>query len=191
MSSVAVIGAGAWGLALAIHAARAGLHVTLWARDPARVGERLPGHVLPGGVAVTGLLPDSGYDAALLAVPVQHLRGVAGQMAPFAPMLACAKGMESGTLCLPLEILDQLHPGAPAAVLSGPNFAHELAAGLPAASVIAASDAAVRDRLAELLGTPGFRLYGNADPLGVQLGGGCEERSGHRGRRGDRRRPGR
>ena len=171
MNSVAVIGAGAWGLALAIHAARAGLDVTLWARDPARVGERLPGHALPDGVAVTGLLPDSGHDAALLAVPVQHLRGVAGQMAPFAPMLVCAKGVESGTLCLPLEILEQLHPGAPAAVLSGPNFAHELAAGLPAASVVAASDAAVRDRLAELLGTPGFRLYGNADPLGVQLGG--------------------
>ena len=70
-----------------------------------------------------------------------------------------------------LEILAELRPNASAAVLSGPNFAHEIAAGLPAAAVVAARDKDVRDGVIELLATPGFRLYGNDDPVGAQLGG--------------------
>ena len=171
MSSVAVLGAGAWGTALAIHAARAGHRVALWARDPATAGRRLPGHPLPGRVQVTAALPGPGHDAVLLAVPAQHLRAVARHLRPAAPLLVCAKGFERDTGLLPLEVLAAVHPGVPAAVLTGPNFAHEVASGLPAAAVIAGTDAALRDRLAALLGTPGFRLYGNADPVGAQVGG--------------------
>ncbi len=178
MSSVAVIGAGAWGTALAIQAARAGATVTLWARDPARAaaiaatGEnpRLPGARLPEGVRITADLP-SAADAFLIAVPLQHMRAVAARLPDGAPMVCCAKGVEAGTLRLPLEILAELHPDAPAAVLTGPNFAGEIAAGLPAASVVAAADPALRTRIAGLLATQAFRVYGNDDPIGAQVGG--------------------
>ena len=176
MSRVAVVGAGAWGVALALQAHRAGRQVSLWARDPAalrtsRRSPRLPGHVLPDGIEVSGELPGAGFEAVLLAVPVPHLRAVAARLRPMAPLVVCAKGVEAGTGRLPLEIVHELHPGAPAAVLTGPNFAHEVAAGLPAAAVVAAADPGLRAALADLLGSPGFRLYGNDDPVGAQLGG--------------------
>ena len=179
MSSVAVIGAGAWGTALAIQAARAGNAVTLWARDPAlaeaivasRENLRLPGIRLPEPILVTSAMPDAA-DAVLLAVPTQHLRGVLGRLPiGLAPLVVCAKGVEQTTLRLPLEIAADVRPGAPSAILTGPNFAHEIAAGLPAAAVVAASDAGVRGSIAALLGTPSFRLYGNDDPIGAQVGG--------------------
>jgi glycerol-3-phosphate dehydrogenase (NAD(P)+) len=88
-----------------------------------------------------------------------------------APLLACMKGVETGTLRLPLEVVAELRPGVPAAVLTGPNFAHEVAAGLPAAAVVAAADAGLREHIAALLGTPAFRVYGNDDPVGAELGG--------------------
>jgi glycerol-3-phosphate dehydrogenase (NAD(P)+) len=179
MSSVAVIGAGAWGTALAIQAARAGNSVTLWARDAmraamlaaARENPRLPGMRLPEPILVTSELPETA-DVVLLAVPTQYLRGVLGRLARgAAPLVVCAKGVEQATLRLPLEIVAEMCPGTPAAVLTGPNFAHEIAAGLPAAAVIAAADAALREAVAALLGTPSFRLYGNDDPIGAQVGG--------------------
>lgn len=164
--SIAIVGAGAWGTALATQARRAGNEVLLWARDPARAASRVP-----PGVPVTSDLPGPGYDAILLAVPVQHLRAVAERFRPSAPVVVCAKGIERGTLLLPLEIVEDLHPGTPGAVLSGPNFAGEIAAGLPAASVVATTDPALRSRLMHLLATTSFRLYGNDDPVGAQLGG--------------------
>lgn len=179
MSSVAVVGAGAWGCALAIQAARAGNQVTLWARDPAnaaaleqsRETPRLPGQRLPGAIRVTAELPHH-VGLLLLAVPTQHLRGVVTALATgTAPLVVCAKGVEAGTLRLPLEIIAEQHPGAPAAVLTGPNFAHEVAAGLPAAAVVAGTDAALRDAVTARLATPAFRLYGNDDPIGAQIGG--------------------
>jgi glycerol-3-phosphate dehydrogenase (NAD(P)+) len=175
MNKVAVVGAGAWGTALAIQAARAGNAVTLWARDPAAfaAGEspRLPGVRLPAGIAVTGDLGALDGDCVLLAVPVAHLRAVlAGLRAP-GPLVVCAKGLEAGTLMLPAEILRDLRPAGASAILSGPNFAREVALGLPAAAVIASEDAVLRALLMDRLGSPTFRLYGNSDPLGVQLGG--------------------
>jgi glycerol-3-phosphate dehydrogenase (NAD(P)+) len=179
MSSVAVIGAGAWGTALAIQAARAGNSVSLWARDATRAAmlaagranPRLPGMRLPEPILVTSELPETA-DVVLLAVPTQYLRGVLGRLARgAAPLVVCAKGVEQATLRLPLEIVAEMCPGTPAAVLTGPNFAHEIAAGLPAAAVIAAADAALREAVAALLGTPSFRLYGNDDPIGAQVGG--------------------
>jgi glycerol-3-phosphate dehydrogenase (NAD(P)+) len=176
---IAVVGAGAWGTALAVQAARAGREVVLWARDADRAAAisadrespRLPGIVLPEAIEVTALLPDDAA-AILLTVPAQHLRDIAVRLprGP-APLLVCAKGVEIGTTRLPLEILAELHPGRPAAVLSGPNFAAEIARGLPAAAVIAAADADLREHLAALLATPQFRLYGNDDPVGTQVGG--------------------
>ncbi len=173
MSEVAVVGAGAWGTALAIQAARAGRSVVLWARDPARFsrGEtpRLPGFFLPDAVRVTGDLPTAGL--VLLAVPLQHMRGVAALLPPGGPVVVCAKGVEAHSRRLPLEILAEVLPGRPAAVLTGPNFAHEVAAGLPAAAVAAAVAAPVREAVAAALGTPSFRIYGNDDPVGAQVGG--------------------
>lgn len=176
MSSILVVGAGAWGTALVLHLAREGQQVTLWARDPApilvgRRSPRLPGHRLPDRIVVTGQLNAAAFDAALLAVPVQHMAAVAAGLPGRAPVVACAKGVEAGTLRLPLEILADLHPGRPAAVLTGPNFAHEVAAGLPAAAVLAAADAGLRASLAAMIGGPAFRIYGNDDPVGAQLGG--------------------
>ncbi len=179
MNDLAVVGAGAWGTALAIQAARAGRNVTLWARDPAnaaameqtRLNPRLPGIRLPGSIRVTAHLPATAA-AILLAVPMQHLRGIAERLPPNdAPLVACAKGVEAGTLRLPLEVLAEIRPGNPSAILTGPNFAHEVAEGLPAAATLAGPDAAVRDRIVALLATPSFRLYGNDDAIGAQIGG--------------------
>jgi glycerol-3-phosphate dehydrogenase (NAD(P)+) len=153
MSSLAVIGAGAWGRALAVQAARTGAAVR---------------HLAARG---TGLPPD-GCDAILVAPSLQHLRATLARLpAGAAPLVLCAKGIETGTLRLPLEIAAETHPGRAAAVLTGPNFAHEVAAGLPTATVLAAADAGLRDRLAGLLATPAFRVYGNDDPVGAQVGG--------------------
>ena len=103
---------------------------------------------------------------------MQHVRSVLNRPpTPAVPLVVCIKGVESGTLRLPLEVVTELRPGAQAAVLTGPNFAHEIAAGLPAARVIAAADAALRDRITALLATSSFRLYGNDDPVGAQVGG--------------------
>ncbi len=179
MSNIAVVGAGAWGTALAVQAARAGNDVTLWARDPARSqaiaasreNPRLAGHLLPGAVQIVDVLP-AAIDAVLLAVPMQHLRGVLQRLPlPAAPVVVCVKGVEATTLRLPLEVVAELCGSVTAAVLTGPNFAHEIAAGLPAAAVIAATDAALRDTIIALLATPAFRLYGNGDPIGAQVGG--------------------
>lgn len=179
MTEVTVIGAGAWGTALAIQAHRAGSHVRLWARDPAgaaqiatsRHNPRLPAASLPPEIAITANLA-SLAGLTFLAVPMQHLRGVLTRLPRMAtPLVACAKGLETGTLHLPLELIAELRPGTPAAVLTGPNFAHEIADGLPAAAVIAAADPALRNQVAGLLSTRTFRLYGNDDPVGAQVGG--------------------
>ena len=161
MSDIAVVGAGAWGTALAHHAQRLGHRVTLHGRTQA---DR-------GGIQVLTTLPDDPADAILLAVPVQHMRATLARMRPQAPILVCGKGIEAATLMLPLEILADLHPGTSAAILGGPNFAAEIAAGQPAAAIIAAADPALRATLVALLAGPAFRLYGNDDPVGAQLGG--------------------
>ena len=179
MSSVAVIGGGSWGIALAVQAARAGRAVTLWVHSAAshaelaerRESHRLPGVRLPGAVRVTAAMPEAA-DVTLLVVPVQHMRVVLADLPPRpTPLVACSKGVEAGSHRLPLEILDAAHPAGARAVRSGPNFAHEVARGLPAAAVVASGDAATREHVASLLATPSFRLYGSSDPVGAQLGG--------------------
>lgn len=183
---IGILGAGAWGTAMAIQAARAGLHVTLWARDATRAAaieairenaRHLPGVRLPPAILVMADAGQALRDAALVvaAVPVQHMRGVLRAMPLRArPLVVLAKGVEAATLLLPLEVAAEACPGCPAAILSGPNFAHEVAAGLPAAAVVASRDAALRARIAALLATSAFRLYGGDDPVGVQVGGGAK-----------------
>ena len=176
MSEIAIVGAGAWGTALAVQAARAGNDVVLWARSGAdaieasRESPRLPGILLPEPVRVIG-------DISLLsgmviaAVPTQSLREVLGALTNVRELVICAKGIEAGTLRLPLEIAAQVLPDTVAAVLTGPNFAHEIASGQPAAAVVASLDQAMREAVMARLATPSFRLYGSDDPVGAQVGG--------------------
>ena len=171
--SVAVIGAGAWGTALAILLAKAGREVTLWARDAQkaeamrqrRENPRLPGARLPPSLRVTAEMP--GADILLITVPMQHLRGLLPALPSGAPLVLCCKGLEQATLMLPPEIAAP----RPCAILTGPNFAHEIAAGLPAAAVLATPDANLRTALIAALCTPKFRLYGSPDITGAALGG--------------------
>ena len=179
MSRLAVVGTGAWGIALALQAARAGHHVALVARDPAsasvldskRESPRLPDIRLPDGMEVRCDLPDAA-DLLLWVVPTPYLRASLQRLRPRKNAVAvCAKGVESGTHLLPLEVFSDASPGHALAILTGPNFAHEVAKALPAAAVVASTHPDLREQVRLMLGTSTFRLYGNADPVGAQLGG--------------------
>jgi glycerol-3-phosphate dehydrogenase (NAD(P)+) len=179
MSKVTVVGAGAWGIALALQAVRAGHQVALVARDgcsalqmeASREGPRLPGFRFPEGLGVRDDIPGNS-ELLLWAVPTQHLRASLGRLhSPGGAIVVCAKGVEADTHLLPLEVVHDVLPGRPLAVLTGPTFAHEVAQGLPAAAVVASTDVALRDRVRTMIGSPTFRLYGNNDPIGAQLGG--------------------
>jgi glycerol-3-phosphate dehydrogenase (NAD(P)+) len=176
MSEIAILGAGAWGTALAIQAARAGNDVVLWARSGAdtisacRESPRLPGVLLPEQVRVTGdmsLLSGT----VVVAVPTQSLRSALGALVNARELVICAKGIETGTFRLPLEIAADVCPDTFASVLTGPNFAHEIASGRPAAAVVAGLDQTTREAVMARLATPSFRLYGSDDPVGAQVGG--------------------
>ncbi|WP_298285791.1 NAD(P)H-dependent glycerol-3-phosphate dehydrogenase [Acidocella sp.] len=168
-----VIGAGAWGTALAVLLARAGKRVVLWARTPEMVAEmaatraapRLPGIMLPDNLAVTADMPQAG--TSLVVVPTQHLRALLPRLPQSGPLVLCCKGLEIGSLMLPPEFAG----GERLAVLTGPNFAHEVAAGLPAAAVLATPDEMLRAELIGRLRTDSLRLYGSPDMLGAALGG--------------------
>ncbi len=121
--------------------------------------------MLPAAITVSHVLPASA-DAVLLVTPVQHLRAALSLGLPAGPLVLCMKGLEAGSNLFAGEIA-----GPRAAILTGPNFAHELARGLPAAAVLASRDPAVRGALLPLLGTREYRLYGSADPVGAQVGG--------------------
>jgi len=182
MSELIVYGAGAWGTALAIHAARQGHEVVLWARNPQRALEMqaarvntplLPGAAFPERLRVThDAQPPLKARLAVLAVPMQPLRQVVGSLPRYLPpLLLVCKGLEADTLRLPLEVLAEARPDLSGGVLSGPNFAHEVAAGLPAASVVAAQDPRLCEVVQSLLSGAALRLYASEDALGVQLGG--------------------
>jgi glycerol-3-phosphate dehydrogenase (NAD(P)+) len=179
MSELAVIGAGAWGTALALQGMRAGHHVTLVARDASSVATlaatrenaRLPGHRLPDALDLRYDVPDNA-DLLLWVVPTQHLRSSLARLRPRnGAIVVCAKGIEAGTQRLPLEVVDNVCPSHRLAILTGPNFAQEVAKGLPAAAVVSSTDAGLREQVLMMLGTNNFRLYGNDDPVGAQLGG--------------------
>jgi len=181
---IAVIGAGAWGTALAQAARRAGRDVTLWARRPefaaelARSGQNeryLPGIALDPGLRVTAdtaALRDA--EAVLLVVPAQALRATGVALAdaiPQVPVVLSAKGIELSTGSMLDAVVAQVLPGRPLAVLSGPTFAGEVARGLPTAITLAAEDEALGEGLAQALGSAAFRPYWSGDVTGVLVGG--------------------
>src|ERR1700722_5892994 len=179
MSKIAVVGAGAWGTALALQAGRAGHHVSLLARNAesaaviraSRESPRLPGYRLPEACDIRDDFPD-GTDMLFWVTPTQHLRSSLLHLRPTnRPIIVCAKGVEATTHLLPLEAVRDASVASSTGILTGPNFAHEVAKGLPAAAVVASTDASLRELVLTSLGTPGFRLYGNDDPIGAQLGG--------------------
>ena len=181
--AVGIAGAGAWGVALANAAAAAGHDVTLWGRDAGRMAEieasrraeKPPGVGLARAVRMTGTieaLADS--DAILLATPAQAVRQAAQRLAALdraAPLVACAKGIEQSSHAFMTEILAEAAPRRPAAILSGPSFATDVAAGLPTALTLAAHDEALARSLCGLLHGPSLRLYHSTDVRGVEIGG--------------------
>ena len=186
MTRLAIIGGGAWGTALAMVARRAGSDVAIWARSVAiaeAINQRhenpvyLPGVALDPAIAATTDLAAaiSGADAALIAVPAQFLRGTltdfAAALPANLPLLLCAKGIETGSLKTMAELLTELRPATPLAVLSGPSFAAEVARDLPTAVVIASGDSSLAPFFATVLGNPRFRPYLSEDVPGVELGG--------------------
>ncbi|MVT52855.1 NAD(P)H-dependent glycerol-3-phosphate dehydrogenase [Bradyrhizobium yuanmingense] len=182
--SVAVIGAGAWGTALATVAARAGRNVTLWARNAehsvriasTRDNPRLPGVRIAPEIVVTGELALAARaDMLLIATPAQHLRGAVNMLASHitkaVPIVACAKGIEHGTHKFMTDVIAEAAPHARPAILSGPSFADDVARGLPTAVTLAASDEALASSLVQALGSPTFRPYHSTDIRGVEIGG--------------------
>ena len=181
----AVLGAGAWGSALANAAARAGRTVTLWARDPnaaaaiakTRESPRLPGMKLADGVSVTSDLQQAAGNthAILLVVPAQQVRPVAlalNDVAPSGtPVIACAKGIERGTDRFMTEVIAECAQTALPAILSGPSFAADVARGLPTAVTLAAKDLGLAEWLTQALGSGTFRPYHSTDVRGVEIGG--------------------
>jgi glycerol-3-phosphate dehydrogenase (NAD(P)+) len=179
---IGILGAGAWGTALAVTAQRAGREVTLWARRSVQAATifarrenllHLPGALLDPTIRVTNAIePALDADAILVALPAQHLREhLAGLSWAGAPAVLCAKGIEKTSLKSMPEVMAEIAPGLPVAVLSGPTFAPEVAAGLPTAVVIAAGDLGLAEDLAAALATPAFRPYASDDPVGAALGG--------------------
>jgi glycerol-3-phosphate dehydrogenase (NAD(P)+) len=182
--SVAVIGAGAWGTALADVAARAGREVILCARNAdsasniaaTRVNPKLPGVKLDAAIGVTGELPQAANaDIILMATPAQNLRQALTALAPHLarakPVIACAKGIERGTHQFMTEVIAAAAPQVTPAILSGPGFADDVARGLPTAVTLAARDEQLAAALVQALGSATFRPYHSTDIRGVEIGG--------------------
>lgn len=180
---LAFLGAGAWGTALAIAAAR---HhdVLLWARDTQQAAQMarercntryLPDQPWPDGMSVTADFAAAAAHGALglvvVATPMSGLRGTLARLPATARVAWLCKGFEAGTGLLGHEVAAQVLPGAAAGVLSGPSFAQEVAAGLPTALVAASFDAGLSRQLVEAFHHGALRIYTSADPVGVEIGG--------------------
>ena len=182
---VGVLGAGAWGTALAIAAARAGCSVTLWGRDGAAMAEmetsrlnpRLPPDLpLAPAIRATGELAElAPADLVLATVPAQVLRDALLHarvaIGPSVPVVVCAKGIERGSGLLMSEVVRAVMPGNPPASLSGPSFAADVARGLPTAVTLAADALDLAAEIARTLASPALRLYHSDDLVGVEIGG--------------------
>lgn len=184
--AVAVLGAGTWGTALAIHLGRLGRAACLWGRDRGLVDEiretrenarYLPGVALPSSIRVTADCAEAldRVDIAIVAVPSSFVETTVGpmrdQVPPRAIVISAIKGLEPREGRRISWLLGEILPGRPVAVLSGPSFGREVAVGLPAALVIASDDDAVAHRLQRWLSAPVFRLYTNRDVIGVEIAG--------------------
>jgi len=181
---IRVMGAGAFGTALAVSLSRKG-PVTLWARDAAqarqmretrRNARRLPGIDLPDPLTVTGAdMPAGKAEITLLAVPMQKLRVFCEAnretLLSGGPLVACCKGVELGTGKRPTQVIAEAVPGAVGAILTGPSFAADIARGLPTALTLACKSADVGTTLQARLTTPDLRIYRSTDVTGAELGG--------------------
>ncbi len=186
MSRIAVLGAGAWGTALAISLARRGGHeIILWSHSTALaeqlndLGENLPylpGFTLPAGIDVTPDLPAAIFEANILlcVTPSQHLRSIIKEIAPLLTrdqiILSASKGLEESTNLRMSQVIAAITANR-CAVLSGPSFAQEVAAGIPTAIVAAASQAPLAQTIQREFSSPTLRIYTNDDVAGVELGG--------------------
>ena len=183
-STLGVAGAGAWGLALANVAATAGRRVILWGRNADEMRElartrqspRLVGVRLADDLTISAdIAALAQCEAILVVVPAQATREVAALLASvlprIAPLIACAKGIERGSDMFMTQVLAEAAPGHPAAILSGPSFAADVAAGLPTAVTLACADEALARALALALNSANFRLYHSTDVRGVEIGG--------------------
>jgi glycerol-3-phosphate dehydrogenase (NAD(P)+) len=183
-NSIAVVGAGAWGTALAGVAARAGRNVILCVRDAEtakaiaskRSNPKLPGFTLNAAIEVTDNLKRAATaDAILIATPAQNLRAAVSALTPHLtdgkPLVACAKGIERGTHKFMTEVIAEAAPKARATILSGPGFADDVARGLPTAVTLAAADEELAKDLVRALGSATFRPYHTTDVRGVEIGG--------------------
>jgi glycerol-3-phosphate dehydrogenase (NAD(P)+) len=182
---IGILGAGAWGTALAQNLAANGRRVKLWARRAElaetinrthRNADCLPDITLHEGVAATAQLADlAGCNVVLLATPAQYARAIlkdaSSHLAKDAVLVICAKGIETSSGARMDQVVEETLPGHAYAVLSGPSFAAEIAQGLPAAVTIAAKDATLATRLTELLGGRNLRPYSSGDVTGVLIGG--------------------
>lgn len=176
-----VLGGGAWGTALAQQLTAGGDDVRLWALEPEVVAAvnrdhanplYLPGLPLSPHIIATGDMADmADRDVLLVVSPAQHLRSVIAQAPARVPLILCSKGIEAGTGLLMSEVVADVRPAAPIAVLSGPTFAHEVAQGLPTAITLACADAALGSRLAARIARPAFRPYLSDDVIGAEIGG--------------------
>jgi glycerol-3-phosphate dehydrogenase (NAD(P)+) len=185
MQRVGVIGAGAWGTALALTARRAGRDVTLWALEPEVIAavnatQRntifLPDVPLDPAIKATGdLAVAARADLLLLVPPAQYLRATCMALKPHLPpdipLVICAKGIEQVTCALMTAIVEEVLPDHPALILSGPTFAKDVALGLPTAVTLATTHPELGRVIAEALKTKTFRPYVSGDPVGVEVGG--------------------
>ena len=182
--TIGVIGAGAWGTALAVAARRAGRDVTIWAYEPETVQEinhnhenhiYLPGVALERGIRATAKIPEAASaDLILMVVPSQFFRSVAQEFGPHIgdkPVIICTKGFEEDTGVLMSDIIAETMPKATIGVLAGPSFASEIARGQPAALTVATKDEVVGLRVANAMGSRTLRLYWSDDIRGLQIGG--------------------
>ncbi len=182
--SIAVIGAGAWGTALALTCARAGRKVTLWVHDAAnaenlkkkRESLFLSGVRIPDDILIAPELSTAARaQALLLVVPAQAVRSAAQKLAPLVasgtPVIVCAKGIERGSKQFVTDVLAACAPKVVSAILSGPSFAVDVARGLPTAVTLAARDGALAEQLAHAIGSANFRPYHATDVRGVEIGG--------------------
>jgi glycerol-3-phosphate dehydrogenase (NAD(P)+) len=183
---LSVIGAGAWGTALALAAARAGRKVTLWSRDADQAhamqasrenSRRLPGIVLPESIHVTASLKEAADKgrAILLVVPAQALRDMTVALSMVVkrgiPVIVCAKGIDRQSGEFMSEIVTDAMEGIMPCILSGPSFADDVARGLPTAVVLAAPLPDIAEALAGSLSSSSFRVYHSSDVRGVEIGG--------------------
>jgi len=185
-SAVTVLGAGSWGTALAAVLARNGAPSTLWGRDPAAVAAMqatrrnpryLPDLELPGSLALTADLAAAlnGADVVLIVTPSHAFAELLGRLAPHFPAGAgiawATKGFDPASGRFLHELVAERLPGAPAAIITGPSFAKEVAQGLPTAVTVHSLNAAFAQRVADLLHTTTFRAYTGDDVIGAELGG--------------------